>query len=155
MAVPKRKTSRSNTRHRRSQWKAKLPQINKVVRNGRVEFVIPHRADDEGQYNGRQVVDLCHRARVTVEKEARRSVRLVESVAHHGVGDRVGNVLAGVHEALGLAAQRGAALDVGAEDVARRDVRNAQALGHSERLGSLARTRRAHEDDAHQRRNPS
>ena len=36
MAVPKRKTSRSNTRHRRSQWKAKLPQINKVVRNGRV-----------------------------------------------------------------------------------------------------------------------
>jgi large subunit ribosomal protein L32 len=58
MAVPKRKTSRSNTRHRRSQWKAKLPQINKVVRNGRVEFVVPHRADDEGQYNGRQVVDL-------------------------------------------------------------------------------------------------
>ena len=58
MAVPKRKTSRSNTRHRRSQWKAKLPQINKVVRNGRVEFVIPHRADDEGQYNGHQVVDL-------------------------------------------------------------------------------------------------
>ncbi len=58
MAVPKRKTSRSNTRHRRSQWKAKLPQINKVVRNGRVEYVIPHRVDEDGVYNGRQVIDV-------------------------------------------------------------------------------------------------
>ena len=58
MAVPKRKTSRSNTRHRRSQWKAKLPQINKVTRNGRVECVVPHRVDEDGQYNGRQVLDV-------------------------------------------------------------------------------------------------
>jgi large subunit ribosomal protein L32 len=58
MAVPKRKTSRSNTRHRRSQWKAKLPQINKVVRNGRVEFVVPHRVGADGEYNGRQVLDV-------------------------------------------------------------------------------------------------
>ena len=58
MAVPKRKTSRSNTRHRRSQWKAKLPQINKVVRNGRVEFVVPHRVNSDGEYNGRQVIDV-------------------------------------------------------------------------------------------------
>ncbi|HSN06707.1 MAG TPA: 50S ribosomal protein L32 [Candidatus Angelobacter sp.] len=58
MAVPKRKTSRSNTRHRRANWKAKLPQINKVVRNGRVEFVVPHRADADGEYNGRQVLDV-------------------------------------------------------------------------------------------------
>lgn len=57
MAVPKRKMSRSNTRSRRSQWKAKLPQINKVTRNGRTEYVVPHRADDEGQYNNRQVID--------------------------------------------------------------------------------------------------
>ncbi len=27
MAVPKRKTSRSNTRHRRSAWKAKAPAL--------------------------------------------------------------------------------------------------------------------------------
>jgi large subunit ribosomal protein L32 len=59
VAVPKRKTSRSNTRHRRSQWKAKLPQINKVIgRDGRPEFVVPHRADEDGQYNGRQVLDV-------------------------------------------------------------------------------------------------
>ncbi len=56
MAVPKRKMSRSNTRSRRSQWKGKLPQINKVERNGRVEYVIPHRADEDGRYNNRQVL---------------------------------------------------------------------------------------------------
>lgn len=59
MAVPKRKTSRSNTRSRRANWKAKLPQINKTVgRNGEIEYTIPHRADEDGQYNGRQVLDV-------------------------------------------------------------------------------------------------
>lgn len=59
MAVPKRKTSRSNTRHRRSQWKAKLPQINKVTgRDGRAQYVVPHRVDDDGRYDGRQVLDV-------------------------------------------------------------------------------------------------
>ena len=64
MAVPKRKMSRSNTRHRRSQWKAQLPQIQKRTVNGRVTWVVPHRAhvveDSQGtplfyEYNGRQV----------------------------------------------------------------------------------------------------
>ena len=44
MAVPKRKLSRSNTRHRRSQWKAKLPQINRSVENGQVVWSVSHRA---------------------------------------------------------------------------------------------------------------
>ena len=58
MAVPKRKMSRSNTRSRRSQWKGALPQINKVVgKNGRVEYVVPHRVDEGGRYNNRQVVE--------------------------------------------------------------------------------------------------
>lgn len=57
MAVPKRKMSRSNTRSRRSQWKGKLPQINKVVRNGRTEYVVPHRVDEDGRYNNRQVLE--------------------------------------------------------------------------------------------------
>lgn len=35
MAVPKRKTSRSNTRHRRSQWKATPPDLVPVVVDGR------------------------------------------------------------------------------------------------------------------------
>ena len=56
MAVPKRKTSCSNTRSRRANWKAKLPQINKRVVNGEVEYSVPHRVDEDGRYDGRQVL---------------------------------------------------------------------------------------------------
>ncbi|MEJ1199337.1 MULTISPECIES: 50S ribosomal protein L32 [unclassified Streptomyces] len=38
MAVPKRKMSRSNTRHRRAQWKATTPQLVTVTVDG-----VPHR----------------------------------------------------------------------------------------------------------------
>ena len=41
MAVPKRKMS-SNTRNRRSQWKAKLPELNTIRVNGR-EISVPRR----------------------------------------------------------------------------------------------------------------
>jgi large subunit ribosomal protein L32 len=34
MAVPKRRTSRCNTRHRRSQWKATAPQLVAIVIGG-------------------------------------------------------------------------------------------------------------------------
>lgn len=57
MAVPKRKMSRSNTRSRRSQWKGKLPQINKTVRNGRTEYSVSHQVDSDGRYNNRQVLE--------------------------------------------------------------------------------------------------
>lgn len=42
MAVPKRKMSRSNTRKRRSQWKAELPELNTIRVAGR-EVTIPRR----------------------------------------------------------------------------------------------------------------
>ena len=42
MAVPKRRMSRSNTRNRRAQWKAKLVQLNTVRVNGR-EITVPRR----------------------------------------------------------------------------------------------------------------
>jgi len=58
MAVPKRKSSRSRTRHRRATWKAKFLQINKQIVNGRVVYSVSHRADDNGRYNDRQVLDL-------------------------------------------------------------------------------------------------
>lgn len=35
MAVPKRRTSRSNTRHRRSQWKATAADLVPIVVDGR------------------------------------------------------------------------------------------------------------------------
>ncbi|MBB5939348.1 50S ribosomal protein L32 [Streptomyces zagrosensis] len=42
MAVPKRKMSRSNTRHRRSQWKATAPQLVPITVDGR-EIRVPIR----------------------------------------------------------------------------------------------------------------
>ncbi|MFI9119859.1 50S ribosomal protein L32 [Streptomyces bikiniensis] len=39
MAVPKRKTSRSNTRHRRARWKATTPQLVPVTVDGTVHHV--------------------------------------------------------------------------------------------------------------------
>lgn len=39
MAVPKRKMSRSNTRHRRSQWKAKAPELVPIVVDGKRKLV--------------------------------------------------------------------------------------------------------------------
>ncbi len=67
MAVPKRKLSRSNTRHRRSQWKATAPTLVKTVENGRTVYSMPHRArvveDAQGtplflEYKGRRVADV-------------------------------------------------------------------------------------------------
>lgn len=42
MAVPKRKKSRSNTRHRRSQWKAQAPDLVPITVEGR-EVLVPRR----------------------------------------------------------------------------------------------------------------
>ncbi|GAA3147452.1 50S ribosomal protein L32 [Planomonospora alba] len=42
MAVPKRKTSRSNTRHRRSQWKATAPDLVPITVDGR-DLLVPRR----------------------------------------------------------------------------------------------------------------
>lgn len=39
MAVPKRKKSRSTTRHRRSQWKAKPPGLVSIVIDGKQVLV--------------------------------------------------------------------------------------------------------------------
>ncbi|MFZ5872204.1 MAG: 50S ribosomal protein L32 [Actinomycetota bacterium] len=67
MAVPKRKVSRSNTRHRRSQWKAQPTPLSTTVENGQVVYVRPHQAKvvsgADGtplylEYKGRRVKDL-------------------------------------------------------------------------------------------------
>ncbi|MGY1439392.1 50S ribosomal protein L32 [Streptomyces reniochalinae] len=39
MAVPKRKMSRSNTRHRRSRWRAQAPRLVPVTIEGRTHRV--------------------------------------------------------------------------------------------------------------------
>ncbi len=42
MAVPKRRTSRSNTRHRRARWKATPVPLVRIVVDG-VEVLVPQR----------------------------------------------------------------------------------------------------------------
>lgn len=42
MAVPKRKMSRSNTRHRRARWKANAPRLVPVAVDG-VSYLVPRR----------------------------------------------------------------------------------------------------------------
>ncbi|MFF1303614.1 50S ribosomal protein L32 [Streptomyces sp. NPDC058307] len=42
MAVPKRKMSRSNTRHRRAQWKAGTPRLVLVTIEGVAHLVPQH-----------------------------------------------------------------------------------------------------------------
>ncbi len=57
MAVPKRKMSRSNTRSRRSQWKATVTALVACPRCR--EPKLPHVACPAcGTYNGRSVLDV-------------------------------------------------------------------------------------------------
>ncbi|KQO36269.1 MULTISPECIES: 50S ribosomal protein L32 [unclassified Aeromicrobium] len=56
MAVPKRKTSRSNTRHRRSQWKATPADLVPVTVEGRTVRV------------PRRLVRAVHRGLVDVDR---------------------------------------------------------------------------------------
>lgn len=42
MAVPKRRTSRANTRHRRSHWKASAPDLVEVTVDG-TTLLVPRR----------------------------------------------------------------------------------------------------------------
>ncbi|MCR4513811.1 50S ribosomal protein L32 [Aeromicrobium sp. 50.2.37] len=56
MAVPKRKTSRSNTRHRRSQWKATPADLVPVTVEGRTMHV------------PRRLVRALHRGLVDVDR---------------------------------------------------------------------------------------
>ena len=58
MAVPKRKMSRSNTRARRSQWKASAPTLVRCPNRAYGEMVLPHTACSNcGQYQNRTVVE--------------------------------------------------------------------------------------------------
>jgi large subunit ribosomal protein L32 len=57
VAVPKRRMSRSNTRSRRSQWKASAPAYATCGRCKQAK--LPHVACPTcGYYNDRQVVDV-------------------------------------------------------------------------------------------------
>ena len=88
-------------------------------------------------------------AREPVEDEALLGVRVTEAVTHHADGDLVGDQVTRVHVALRLETELGLLLQVLPEEVAGRDVRDVQPLGHPLRLGSLARTRRTNQNESH------
>ncbi len=57
MAVPKRKTSRSNTRSRRAQWKTTAPTLVLCPNRACGAMKLPHTACENcGQYDGKQVL---------------------------------------------------------------------------------------------------
>ena len=60
MAVPKRKMSRSNTRHRRSQWKATATTLTATVEGGQTVYSRPHMAKVVVGSDGRQAEDGGH-----------------------------------------------------------------------------------------------
>jgi large subunit ribosomal protein L32 len=59
MAVPKRRMSRSNTRARRSQWKATPATLVRCPNRACGELKLPHTACSNcGQYDGKQVLSV-------------------------------------------------------------------------------------------------
>ena len=59
MAVPKRKTSRSNTRSRRSQWKTSAPTLVALPEpRVRPDEAAAHGVRNCGQYDGKQVLEV-------------------------------------------------------------------------------------------------
>jgi hypothetical protein len=102
-----------------------------------------------------QLLGLGDGPREPVEQEPGLGVGLGQPVGDHGHRDRVGDEVTGVHVRLRLLAQLGLPAHVRAEDVTGRDRGDTEPAGDDLRLGSLARSGGAQQDDAHYRRNPS
>jgi len=91
-------------------------------------------------------IDLGLVAREPVEDEAVARVALADAFGDHADYHLVGDEIAGVHVALGALSELGAFGDLGAKDVARGDVRQAEVVSQAVGLGALAGTRRAEQD---------
>jgi hypothetical protein len=86
-------------------------------------------------------------AREAVEDDPLRGISLIEPVEQHLDGDGVGHELAALHVPARLEADRGAVADRTPEQVARGDVGDVEALSQDVRLGALAGSGRAEQDD--------
>ena len=89
---------------------------------------------------------LLDRAREAVEQEPVAGVIVGESLDDHPDDDLIGNQLALVHVLLGEQPELAAGLARGAQDVAGRDVRQAEVLGQQRGLGALAGAGRTQQD---------
>ena len=59
MAVPKRRTSRANTRSRRAQWKTSAPTLTRCENRACGKLKLPHTACPAcGQYDGKSIVNV-------------------------------------------------------------------------------------------------
>src|SRR5690606_849947 len=80
-----------------------------------------------------EVGDLVKRARVSVEQETLAGVILLDTARDERVGQSVRHIVAGINDRLDLDTERRLACDVVAEDVTRRNGRDAEAGGESRR----------------------
>src|ERR1700686_1508149 len=83
------------------------------------------------------------------KKGAVLGVGLVEAGVDHAPDEVVGDEPAGVHDRLGLTAERGVASHLIAKHVPRRDVRDSEAHGDTRRLGALAAAGRSEHQGDH------
>src|SRR6202035_4290620 len=88
-------------------------------------------------------------ARKAIEQHAVPGVRLVETCLDHADDEVVGDEPPGVHDRLGLAAERGVASHLVAQHVPRRDMGDAEAHRHARRLRALAAAGRAEHKGDH------
>lgn len=102
-----------------------------------------------------QCLSLWHVAGEAVEQESGCGVVLSQPVSHDRYRHLVGDQLTGVHVVLGATPELGRRRDAGPEDVTGGDLRDAVVRGEQFRLRALPRSRRPHQDNAHQRKNPS
>ena len=79
-------------------------------------------------------------ARIAVEDEAALGVWLRNAILEHAEHDLVGDQVSGIHDRLGLEAERRARLDCRTQQVAGRHVWNTQFLLERGRLGAFSRS---------------
>ncbi len=89
-------------------------------------------------------------AREAVEQVARLAVGLPQALLHHLDDQLVRYQVPGVHHLLRLFAERAAGLDLGAQHVAGRNLRDAEPLADELGLRALARARRPEEYQPHE-----
>src|ERR1041385_3508597 len=95
---------------------------------------------------------LGHRAREAVEEDAALGVGLVEAALDHLQRRVVRHQVAALQILVHLLAQRGLRLDLGAEQVPRRDLRDAEVLRQERGLRTLAAPGRAEQGHVQRRR---
>jgi uncharacterized protein YjbI with pentapeptide repeats len=99
--------------------------------------------------HGAERFGLCQRAREAVEQKAVLAVVLRYALVDKPHYDVVGHQATGIHDLLGLLAQRGPLLDRGPEHVAGGYLRDAILVLDVVGLGALACPRRPQQDDFH------